>query len=153
MKHTVKDLMRQSEEVIAKANERAEVEEKRWVELNEARYRALRDRMTLRLRRGEAITETDFRETVGSPDLGYGKARAFSDPRKSPITALRSTRPRQHVSVYYDDIIAFRNALSKFDENSQVSDRDLADLGFARFPAVLHRLQNPDRYWGSQVIW
>ncbi|AET09933.1 hypothetical protein GoPhGRU1p92 [Gordonia phage GRU1] len=152
MKYQVKDLIEATERIIAQADQKADEAAKKWMADHEQFYRALRDRMTQRLRKHEPITEQDFEETVGKTDLGYGRRRAFHDPRRTPITSLRQTRPRGHLNIFYSDIVALRDTLRDLDRE-EITDRDLTDLGFNRYGAVINRLQNPDRYWGNQVIW
>ncbi|UTN91371.1 hypothetical protein SEA_OUTIS_8 [Gordonia phage Outis] len=152
MKYQVKDLIEATERVIAQADEKAYVARLAWLAEHEEAFRALRDRMTQRLRKHEPITEQDFKDTLGVLDVGYGKRRAYHDPRRTPITALRQTRPRGHLNIFYSDIVALRDTLRGLGRD-EVTDRDLTDLGFNRYGAVINRLQNPDRYWGSQVIW
>ncbi|AKJ72434.1 hypothetical protein AU099_gp91 [Gordonia phage GTE8] len=152
MKHQVKDLIESTERILVQADEKADEAAKQWLADHEQFYRALRDRMTQRLRKKEPITEQDFRDTVGKSDLGYGRRRAFDDLRRRPMTALRQTRPRGHLDIFYSDLVAFRDSMRGLDQE-EVTDRDLTDLGFNRYGAVINRLQNPDRYWGNQVIW
>lgn len=163
MKHQVAQLLEDTREVLRRLDKAADAAEEKWHEKDEPRFRALRDMLTERLRRGKVITRGDVIIAFGDVDLswpGPAKAAVFEDfragktnRRRSPVAQIVTSRPNVRTSVYYQDLVDFATLLVRLrEENSLpsnefprahrffVTDQELTDLGFSRFPSVVNRI-------------
>lgn len=164
MKHQVKRLLEESREVLQRFDNEADEAAKKWQETDAPKFRALRDVLTERLRRGKPITEEDVLAAFGNTDLdGFGStAKVFRDAREGsgrrrryPVARLVTSRPNVKTEVYYQDIVDFVTLLLRLREEDGlgpssfprahrffVTDQELTDLGFNRFPAIINRIKD-----------
>ena len=164
MKHQVKRLLEDTRAVLQRLDEHAEAAEKAWHENDEPHFRALRDMLTERLRRGKVITPEDVTEAFGGLDLdgfGFRVPKVFRDyragvtkHRRYPVARIITSRPNVKTEVYYQDLVDFVTLLLRLREEDGlgptvftrahrfvVTDQELTDLGFNRFPAVVNRIK------------
>lgn len=162
MKHQVKALLEDTRAVLQRLDDEAKAAEEAWQENTAPKFRALRDMLTERLRRGKPITADDVREAFGDTDLdSYSGPRVYRDIRASQkyqrryaVARIITSRPNVKTEVYYDDLVNFATLLMRLREEDAdrvipnrtqrffVTDQELNDLGFNRFPAVIGRVKD-----------
>ncbi|AXH49738.1 hypothetical protein KNU02_gp12 [Gordonia phage Pleakley] len=144
MKHNVAQLHTDANDLVRRYREREAQAKKDWFIAQEKVWRDLRNMITRKLKDGSVITVKDVNETAGDCDLDRwynregGDARVFRSTLGT-IANLRQTRPRGHISVTFSQLVAFRDLVATL-PGEEVSDAELTDLGFSRFPAVVSRL-------------
>lgn len=156
MKYNVRDLFEQTKALedryyAIEAHHREE-----WHEQQLPRWQALRDMITQAIRSKRVITREDVVEAIGSgetdldawsrPMIFYPKTEvaAVRRGRHVPIANLRHTRPRVTIQIYFGHLLSFRDLLEGLVESEveTVTDAELAEMGFSRYPAVVTRLTN-----------
>ena len=162
MKHQVKALLEDTRAVLQRLDDEAEAAEQAWQENTAPKFRALRDVLTERLRRGKPITADDVREAFGGTNLdNYSGHRVYRDIRENQkyrrryaVARLITSRPNVKTEIYYDDLVNFATLLMRLREEDgdravttrasrfYVTDQELTDLGFNRFPAVISRIKD-----------
>lgn len=145
MKHNIVSLRRDTDYVMDRYLAFDESEQERWWRETRDSWVALRDLINDHLNTGQVITRRDVFEAAGQADLDRWYSNEGSDAQvyRSPLTKiarLRQTRPRHHIDISFDQVVAFRELLGTL-TGDEVTDQELTDLGFSRFPAVISRLK------------
>ena len=158
MKHNTHQLHTDANSLVKRYRQREAQAKKDWFISQEERWKALRDMITKRMKSGSVITKDDIESTAGGCDLdrwysGGDEARVFKSTL-GVIAHLRQTRPRGSISVTFSELVAFRDLVATLPQK-EVTDQELTDLGFSRFPAVVSRLtRTSDENLGvTQEIW
>lgn len=173
MKHQVKQLLEDTREILQGFDDEVEKAKEKWNENNAPKFRALRDMLTERLRRGKVVTEDDVIEAFGQSDLApYTSDGVFYDHRvgawrgrRHPVARLVTSRPNVKTEIYYEDLVNFATLLLKLREDDGlpmrsftrahrfvVTDQELTELGFNRFPAILNRIKEHESFNRSYAI-
>lgn len=143
--HNTATLQADSDMLVRRFRQMEEFYQKDWFTEQEEDWRKLRDLITTKLRRKEVITGRDVEAVNGSTDLDRYRHRVSSPgavvyrSHLGVIARLRQTRPRGYIDVTFKDLVAFRDLMLTMTSET-VTDQQLSDLGFNRFPAVVTRL-------------